>query len=167
MTVIDIIIILALVVSALISFFRGFFREFLSLIVWSSAIILALGFSANFSSLLPASIESQQARLGISACILFFGTLLVGAVGSWLCMKVLASRRANRFDRVAGVCFGLARGFCIVSGLVLLANLTPRITQELWWQDSAILPGLQKVAKSVHKVLPDDIATHFSFPIDS
>ena len=167
MTVIDIIIVVALLVSAFISFVRGFYREFLSLVVWCSAIFLALGFSAHFASLLPSSIESPQARLGISACALFFGTLLVGSIGSWLAMKVLASRRAKKFDRIAGVFFGVIRGICVVSVLVLLANLTPGIKQELWWRNSAILPSLQEVAKSMHDVLPDDIASYFSFSSNS
>lgn len=82
-------------------------------------------------------------------------------------MKVLGRRRTGKFDRVAGVLFGLMRGFSIVTVLVFLANLTPTIKQELWWRDSAILPGVQKVAKAIHKKLPNDIATHFSFPLDS
>jgi len=167
MTAIDIIIVVALLVSAIISFIRGFYREFISLTVWVVAIILALGFSSHFASLLPDSIESPAARLGISAFVLFFGTLLVGSLGTWLAMQVLASRRANSFDRIAGVLFGLMRGFSIVTLLVLMANLTPAIKQELWWRNSTILPSVQKVAKSIHKQLPNDIASHFSFSTDS
>ena len=163
MTVIDIIIVLALLVSAFISFIRGFYREFISLSVWVAAIVLTLGFSAHFASLLPDSIESPQARLGISACVLFFGTMMVGSLGTWLAMQILASRRSGKFDRIGGVFFGLLRGFCIVTILVFLANLTPTIKQELWWRESAILPGVQEVAKSIHKTLPNDIASHFSF----
>ncbi len=167
MTGIDIIIILALIVSAAISFFRGFYREFFSLAVWIGAVFLTLAFSANFATLLPESIESPQARLGISATILFFGTVLVGSLGSWLAMNVVGSRRAKKFDRIAGVLFGLARGVFIVTVLVLLANLSPTIEQELWWRDSAILPGVQQLAKGIHEQLPADLATHFSFPSES
>ncbi len=163
MTGIDVIIVLALLVSAIISFIRGFYREFVSLVVWAGAILLTLAFSSNFATLLPESIESPQARLGISACILFFGTLLVGSLATWLVMKVVANRRAKKFDRIAGVLFGLFRGVFIITVLALLANLTPTIKQELWWRNSAIMPSVQKLAKSLHKRLPDDIATHFSF----
>jgi len=142
MTAIDIIIVVALLVSAIISFIRGFYREFISLTVWVVAIILALGFSSHFASLLPDSIENPTARLGISAFVL-------------------------SFDRIAGVLFGLMRGFSIVTLLVLMANLTPAIKQELWWRNSTILPSVQKVAKSIHKQLPNDIASHFSFSTDS
>lgn len=167
MTVVDIIIVLALLVSGLISFFRGFYREFISLVVWCAATFLALGFSKHFASLLPQSIENPGARLGLSAGVLFFGTLLVGSLGTWLAMQVLVNRREKMFDRIAGVCFGLVRGCVIVTVMVLLANLTPKITQELWWRNSAILPSAQQLAKSVHKLLPDDIGTHFSFSSDS
>lgn len=163
MTGIDIIIIVALVVSAAISFFRGFYREFFSLSVWVGAVFLTLAFSANFATLLPESIESPQARLGISACILFFGTLLVGSLGTWLAMEVVGKRRAKKFDRIAGVLFGLTRGVVIVTVLVLMANLTPTIKQEMWWRDSAILPGVQELAKGIYEQLPEDLATHFTF----
>jgi len=164
MTGIDVIIVIALLVSAVISFVRGFYREVVSLGVWVAAILLTLAFSANFASLLPIeTIESPQARLGISACILFFGTLLIGSLATWLAMKVVERRRAGKFDRVAGVFFGLLRGVLIVTLLVMLANLTPSIKQELWWRNSAILPSVQDLAKSINKRLPEEISKHFSY----
>lgn len=163
MTGIDVIIVLALIVSAVVSFIRGFYPEFLSLMTWVAAISLTLAFSANFASVLPDSIESPEARLGISACILFFGTLMVGSLATWLSLKVLAHKRAKKFDRIAGVIFGLVRGVVIVTGLVLLANLTPSIKQDSWWQESSILPEVQDWAEWVHEKMPDDLATHFSF----
>jgi len=163
MTLIDGFILFALFVSAVISFTRGFYREFMSLAVWVFATMITLAFSSKFASLLPDSFESPQARLGISACILFFCTLLVGGLATWLFLKVLAKRQAGKFDRIAGILFGLARGFVIVLGLVLLVNLTPAVKQDSWWKESALLPGFQNIAKSVHKVMPDDLATHFSF----
>jgi len=164
MSGIDAIILLALLLSMTISFFRGFYREIVSLLVWVAAVAITVGFTANFASLLPIeTVESPQARLGISACILFFGTLMIGGLANWLAMKIVASRRQQKFDRVGGVIFGLLRGIVIVVILVLMANLTPSIKQEVWWRDSFLLPGAQRLAKSVYKRLPDEIAQHFSF----
>jgi len=163
MTGIDVLIVLALLVSAGISFMRGFYREFVSLGVWVAAIFLTLAFSSNFASLLPETIESPQARLGISACLLFFGTLMIGGVATWLAMQVVSKRRKGKFDRFAGIAFGLLRGVVIVTFLVLLANLTPTIKQDSWWKNSKLIPSVQRLAKSMHKHMPDELGTHFSF----
>jgi len=164
MTGIDWIIILVLLVSALISYFRGFFREVINLAVWVAAVAITLAFTANFASLLPIeTVEKPQARLAISAGILFFSTLLVGGLANWLSMKIVEKRRKKPFDRVAGIVFGLLRGLIIVSLLVLLSNLTPNMKQEKWWRNSAFIPALQYIAKGIHRQLPDEVAQHFSF----
>jgi len=164
MTGIDWIILAILVVSAVVSYVRGFYRELVKFFIWVAAIGIMLSYTANFASLLPIdTVESPQARLSISACILFFSTLLVGGLANWLAMKILAARRQDKFDRIGGVVFGLIRGLVGITLLVLLANLMPNIKQENWWQDSFTMPVFQRMAQSVYIRLPDEIAQHFSF----
>lgn len=164
MSEVDIAILAVIAISALISFLRGFFREAMSLGTWLAAILFTLFFTSRFAVLLPMnSVESPQARATISAVILFFGTLLVGNLASWMLGKVVASSRLGIADRAIGTVFGVIRGAVIIVLLLLAANLVPELKQERWWRDSLLVPRFQTVAQSIHARLPEDIGQHFDF----
>ena len=89
MSGIDLAVLAVIVLSAFISFMRGFFREAVSLAMWVMAILITLTFTAQFSTLLPDTIETPAARASISAMVLFFGTLAIGTIISWLFQRIV------------------------------------------------------------------------------
>lgn len=164
MSEVDLVILAVIAISALISFMRGFFREAMSLGTWLAAVLITLMFTSRFAVLLPMeTVESPQARATISALALFVGTLLLGNLITWMIGRIMASVSLGLADRSVGVVFGVARGAVIVSLLVLGANLIPELKQEVWWQQSLLLPRFQKVAAFIHAQLPDGIGQHFDF----
>lgn len=164
MTGIDIAIIFVLVISAVISFVRGFFREALSLATWVGAVVITLAYTSRFSTLLPEdSIQSPAARATISAIVLFLICLAIGWLARWLCRRIVAGAKLGMFDRVLGVFFGIARGVVIVALLVLSAHLAPSLQQESWWGESELLPRFGELARAIHERLPADVAQHFEF----
>ena len=163
MSGIDLAVLAVIVLSAFISFMRGFFREAVSLAMWVMAILITLTFTAQFSTLLPDTIETPAARASISAMVLFFGTLAIGTIISWLFQRIVDSASLTKIDRFAGVAFGLGRGCIMIILLVLAAHLTPAMKQEVWWRESATMPYFEKAARYLHAQLPASIATHFDF----
>ena len=107
MSGIDLAVLAVIVLSAFISFMRGFFREAVSLAMWVMAILITLTFTAQFSTLLPDTIETAAARASISSMILFFGTLAIGTIISWLFQRIVDSASLTKIDRFAGVAFGI------------------------------------------------------------
>ncbi len=161
---IDIAIVIVLLISGAISFWRGFFREALSLITWVGAILITLAYTSRFATLLPRdSIQSPEARATISAIALFLICMAIGMIARWLFGRIMAGRKRGITDRLIGVVFGLARGVVIVALLVLVAHLAPSLQQEPWWLESELLPEFDKVARSIHEQLPEDVAQHFQF----
>ena len=162
MSEIDLVILIYIGISAAISFFRGMFREALSLAVWLGAILLTLYYSSRFAALLPIDlVQSPLARASISGVTLFMGTLFVGGVLKWFVARILASATLGIVDRAGGVVFGALRGAIIVSLLVLAANLAPELKQEAWWQQSSLIPRFQTMAEFLHARLPETIGQHF------
>jgi len=165
---IDILILVLIGVSVVISVIRGFFKEAVSLATWLGAILITLMFTSRFASLLPRdTIESPQARFAISALILFFSSLILGGLINYLFQKVLVASEKGRLDMFLGIGFGLLRGVVIVTLLVLLANLIPAFKQETWWRQSAFIPPVQKAAQFIHAQLPKELAQHFDFSTSS
>lgn len=164
MSEVDLVILAVIMLSAVISFTRGFYREAMSLGTWLLAITVTLLYTSRFSVLLPIdTVQSPQARATISAASLFVGSLIMGGVINWVFERVMARSKIGALDRAIGVGFGIIRGVIIVSLLVLAANLVPELKQEVWWRNSAALPQFQKIAQSMHAKLPDGIAQHFDF----
>ncbi|TVP61239.1 MAG: CvpA family protein, partial [Halomonadaceae bacterium] len=77
---IDWVIISIIGLSTLISLWRGFVKEAMSLVIWVGAFIIARTFHPNMQALLAGTIETPMVRLIVAFAILFLATLLVGAL---------------------------------------------------------------------------------------
>lgn len=164
MTDVDFLILAFVGLSAVLSFFRGIFREALSLGVWLCALLLTLAYASRFATLLPIdSVQSPLARANISGVILFIGTLFIGGIVKWFVASLLVGSTLRIIDRVGGVAFGLLRGVLIVALMVLGANLAPELKREQWWQESVLIPRLQAIASTIHVRLPESVGQHFDF----
>ena len=79
----DWIIVAVLSASGLLSLWRGFVKEAISLVVWIAAFGIGIAFSPKLSVLLAGSIDSLEndsLRLILAFILLFIGTLIVGGL---------------------------------------------------------------------------------------
>jgi len=157
----DLFIIGAIGASAVLSLFRGFTSEFLSLLTWLFAICLPFYYTEQFTAFLPASIESESARWFISAAALFVGSLMFGGAISFLIRKVIGSTGAGLIDRFLGSGLGAVRGVLLVALVALVATSFPTIPRERWWNESKLLPMVLIVSKFMHGQLPENFADWF------
>ncbi len=118
---IDWIIIAILLISTLISIWRGFVREALSLVTWIAAIIISRLFASQVSTLLIDYIDMPSMRLGAAYALLFAGTLIVGALVNNLIAEVVKMTGLGGTDKFFGMFFGFARGGVVI--LVVVAGL--------------------------------------------
>ncbi len=147
--------------SALLSLFRGFTREFLSLITWLVAILLPFYYTEQFSAFLPDTIVSSTARWFVSAGVLFIGAMMICGTISFLVRKVIGSTGVGFIDRLFGSGLGAVRGLLILGAVALLATSNPAIPRERWWNESRLLPVVLMVSKVMHRQLPKNLAGWF------
>jgi membrane protein required for colicin V production len=100
---IDWVIIALIAVSTLISLKRGFVREALSLVTWVGAFIIARTFHPQMQSLLESTVETPLVRLIAAFAILFFGTLIVGAIINNMIGHLVRATGLSATDRVLGM----------------------------------------------------------------
>lgn len=138
-------IVLALVLlSGLISVVRGFVKEALSLLIWVVAVIVAANFNEIVADWLINLIESPTLRMLAASLGLFFGTLIMGGLINYLIGKLVDSTGLSGTDRLLGLLFGVARGFLIVLALVVILPQALPVDEELWWQQSLLIPHIQQ-----------------------
>ena len=161
---VDAILLIIVVVSVVVGVFRGFSREIVSLLTWVFALCVTVLYSRQFSTLLPSdTIESLPARLAVSAVALMIGCLLIGALINFLFAKITSNTKVGWVNRISGVFFGLVRGACINTALVLGGHLFPGMQQELWWRESHFLPYFDEAAAVIHQRLPPELSKYFDF----
>jgi len=157
MNFLDWAIVAVIVASGLISVWRGFVKEAISLATWIAAFLIALVFADKLATLLPAAIESPLARWGIAALALFMATLLVGGLLNFLVSSLVERTGLSGTDRSLGIVFGILRGVLIVALGVLVAGDTA-LRAEPWWQESRLAPRFEPFADWIREAYPAELA---------
>ena len=156
LNVFDVLLSIALIVSTLGGFSKGFTSEVLKIVAWSGSIfltIIALPVSTNFmldfiSSVFVAKLVGMVVTFFVS---FFFLRFLAKFVGDRIRMSLIAP-----IDRGLGALFGFARGALILSAIYLMySNLIAEENQPDWLMEARFQPYLSAGAKTLEVIAPD------------
>jgi membrane protein required for colicin V production len=140
-TLLDIILIGVMLISALLAMIRGFMREVLSIASWIIAAVVTL---YAYPKLLPFGGT-------------FLGTLLIVSVITVRFSDMVLDSRVGALDRTLGFLFGLARGLIIVVvAFLFFAWLVPDRSQPEWIRGAKSRVVLQGTGDWLMSMLPDD-----------
>jgi len=156
MTVVDVVVIFVIFLSALFSLIRGFVKEAISLATWIIAIWLAATFAPKLAAALPNSIEAEAVRQAIGFGVLFVLTLVVGAIVNTLINQVVKKTGLSGADRIFGMAFGVLRGGLIIVVFVVIGGMTP-LPDTDWWQSSTLLQWFESAAIVLQDYIPQDL----------
>lgn len=148
---IDYIIIGILVFSLLVSLWRGFVREVLSLVGWVAAFLIANHFYPYVSTLLlqlnSSYLQHDTLRNSIAAAMLFILVLIVSGIVNTLLGHLVDKTGLSGTDRILGAGFGLLRGIFVVAALLFFLERFTGFAQSQWWQESQLIPHFDFIAK--------------------
>ena len=143
---VDWIIIVVLTLSTLISLWRGFVREALSLAAWIVAFVAASVFADSVAALLSGVIDNATGRYIAAYVVIFVGVLILGTLLNALMAKLIRLTGLSGLDRLLGTLFGFTRGLIVVLVLVFIAQqLLPKQDQRALLE-SEIMPHLELMA---------------------
>ncbi len=160
MTVVDVVVIFVICLSALFSLIRGFVKEAISLTTWIIAIWLAAAFAPKLAEVLPASLESEAVRQAVGFGVLFVLTLMVGALVNMLVNQVVKKTGLSGADRIFGVVFGVIRGGLIIVVFVVIGKMTPLPGTD-WWKTSVLLQWFGNTAIVIQEYIPEDMSLSY------
>ncbi len=147
----DWVIILILVISSLISLKRGFVKESLSLLVWGAAFVVATWFSPSLAPHFEPYTLAPSAQQMAAFSTLFIVSLLLGSALSYLLSSLVNVAGLSNADRLFGILFGCARGALIVLVAVLYVPMVLPIDQDMWWQESTLIPHFLSMEEGFHQ----------------
>jgi membrane protein required for colicin V production len=113
-TLLDIVLIVIMLVSALLAMVRGFMREVLSIAAWALAAAVTL---YSYAKLLPYAKQYFNNDIVAAAAVVggvFLVTLIVVSVLTVRISDRVLDSRVGALDRTLGFLFGLGRGLIIV-----------------------------------------------------
>ena len=156
-TLLDIILIGVMLVSALLAMIRGFMREILSIAAWVIAAVATLYAYAKFLPLAKSYFNNDVVAAAVLVGGTFLGTLLIVSIITVRFSDMVLDSRVGALDRTLGFLFGLARGLIIVVvAFLFFAWLVPPRTQPSWVANAKSKVVLQSTGDWLMSMLPDD-----------
>lgn len=157
-TATDIVIVLVLMLSAFLAYFRGFAREVLSLGTWFGA-GLAAYFGFRHVSPYARDLISSGAVADITTGVgLFLGALVLLTFVNHALSKRVKDSALSAVDRILGFLFGAARGALIVC-VAYIAATWFWVEKDLptFVTDARALPVVRDGAGLIIRWLPEDV----------
>ena len=146
-------ILVVLIASGIISFTRGFTKEFLSLILWIAAFIAAISLEFLATPKINEFIGNEEISKIISYIFVFVIFIFVGGIVIKFISKLIKWSGASGFDRFLGVLFGLIRGLIVLFAIFLLLPSSLKTTDLI--SNSKITPIIQKYAPQIEAYFRD------------
>tara|TARA_B100000073_G_scaffold33262_1_gene25237 strand:+ start:604 stop:1188 length:585 start_codon:yes stop_codon:yes gene_type:complete len=146
-------ILIVLIASGIISFARGFTKEFLSLFLWIAAFIAAISLEYLATPQVNEFIGNEEISKIISYIVVFVVFIFVGGIVIKFVSKLIKWSGASGFDRFLGVLFGLTRGLIVLFVIFLLMPSGLKTTDLI--NNSKITPVIQKYAPQIEAYFRD------------
>ena len=167
LTILDIIVIVVVLISATLAMVRGFVREVLSVASWVAAVAAAYYFYGPVVPLIRPYIDSAQIATIVAAALIFFIALILASYLTTRVADFVIDSRVGAIDRILGFVFGAARGVLLVVIALWFFNfLSP--TPPTWVANAQTKPILDNLGQELVAALPEDmeawIQSHITRP---
>ena len=114
LNVTDLVILFVIGSSGIISLFRGFTKEFLSLLLWVFAFFAAVGLEEHVTPKIFEIIGNEEASKIIASVLIFLISIIVGGFLINLISRIVKWSGMSGFDKFMGVLFGVGRGLIVI-----------------------------------------------------
>ena len=146
-------ILIVLIASGIISFARGFTKEFLSLFLWLIAFIAAVSLEYLATPKINEYIGNEEISKIVSYIVVFMICIVLGGFLIKFIVKVIKWSGASGFDKFLGVLFGLSRGLIVLFVIFLLLPSSVKTTDLI--SKSKITPLIEEYAPQIEAYFRD------------
>lgn len=152
----DVAVVLVIVVSGLLAFFRGLVHEVLAVISWIGAVMATL---YGFSYVRPYTTELITVPLiadMVAGTGIFLVTLVVLSLLTNLVSHRIRSSALGPLDRSLGLVFGFLRGSVLIAvAWLLFTMLLPREDHPAWITEAKVRPLVERGTVLLVSILPE------------
>lgn len=139
MNIIDYISIAIIFISAIISFFRGFFQEIMSVFVWVIGIYIYFKYY-HFFSFFSVYVYNKIIRYMINFIIFFIFLFLVKLTLNYVITIFLCQFHLSMLNQILGIFFGIVRGTFIVCTILFFLEFSTFFVHSKFFKNSLLIP---------------------------
>jgi membrane protein required for colicin V production len=155
-SILDLVVLGVIVISALLAAVRGFTREVLAIVAWITAAAAAWFLHPAVLPLAKQYINSNTVALVAAIGGIFIVTLIIVSIITVKVSDLILDSRIGALDRTLGFVFGAGRGFLVcVIGWVFLGWLLQGKNPE-WAVQARTRPALENTGNNLIAMLPDN-----------
>jgi membrane protein required for colicin V production len=155
-SILDLVVLGVVVISALLAAVRGFTREVLAIVAWVVAAAAAWYLHPMALPIVQQYISSGTVALAATIGGIFVVTLIVVSIITVQISDLILDSRIGALDRTLGLFFGAARGFLIcVIGWAFLGWLLQGKEPE-WATASRTRPAMESTRDNIIAMLPEN-----------
>jgi membrane protein required for colicin V production len=155
-SVLDLVVIGIVLISALLAAVRGFTREVLAIVAWVVAAAAAGYLHPTPLPIAQQYISSNTVALVATIGAIFVITLIIVSIITVQISDLILDSRIGALDRTLGLVFGAARGFLIcVIGWAFLGWLLQGKEPE-WAAASRTRPAMENTRDNIIAMLPEN-----------
>ena len=163
-TVLDLVVIGVVLISALLAALRGFTREILAIGSWVAAAIVAY---LTYKQLTPYVVQQLPTLKSpvpeiIAGAGVFFVTLIIAYMLTGRISDMILDSRIGALDRTLGFIFGAARGLLLMVIAFLFFNFFAGQSSYPWIETAKTKPFLAASAEKLKSYIPDDLDSYVS-----
>ncbi len=159
LSVLDLVVLGIVLVSALLAAVRGVTREVLAITAW---VIAAAAAWYGRPFLLPTvkeHVASDTVALFATMAAIFLGVLIIVSIFTVKISDLVLDSRIGAVDRSLGFLFGAGRGFLICVICWMFLSFTQQGKMPDWASTARTAPLLESSGQTLTAQLPDDTAT--------
>lgn len=138
----DWVVVVIVSVSMLLSLWRGFVREALSLAGWVAAFVVANLGAMSFTEVIGDLIANRTGRYIVAWSVLFIVTLITCSIVAKLTSALIKASVLSALDRVLGTGFGALRGALLVMALVFVVRALIPESERSTFENSRLMPHI-------------------------
>lgn len=153
----DVIVIVVVALSALLSFFRGFVKEILSLGAWIGASLITMYYFIDVAELIQPQVKSSVVASGLAAMGTFIFSLIVISIFNTILLKLFKQGKdVGLLDNLLGLCFGVLRA-CLLISLSYYAFSFAVAEDDMppWVAEAKTRPYVESGAHFIATLAPD------------
>ena len=153
---VDIAIISIIVLSMITGLFRGFVKELIALAVWILAFWLAFHYASMLDTWVNPYIHDNTVKIIVEFIIIFFATLIVGAIVNASISFIMRRSGLSGTDRVLGMGFGFVRGLFLIA-IIMVGFRISNMPYSEYSKDSLLYAKFDPLVNWLSGYVPDFI----------
>lgn len=155
-TLVDVLVVVTIILSAIYAWYRGFVNESLSIVAWAAAAFAALYFAPSITPYLRERMTTPFVGTLIAYGGIFLAVVLPLSFVSHRISQNVQNSPVGIVDHVLGGIFGVARGLAVIGiAYIVFSLFVPVHSHPHWIRGARLLPVIQESSAVLLSIVPD------------